>query len=506
MYKEDELKALSLHAFLTRLIWLCVGPLVLLAAYLSITNVLNRQAEGELEAANLAKSIAAMIDQHLHARISALHMLAESPLLDDASRWQDLYREAQGFHQGFGSHVILSDLNMRMLFNTRVTFGSELPLLPRPKGNAAVPTVLATGKPAVGDSFIGPIAKEPLVAIAVPATREDKITFLLLTLFETRHFQEHLERVALPPGWVLTLVDGKQEALARRPSPGLNAAMAVDPATRFVVKLELSPWSVILEIPHDVYRRPLIRVAFILTVALLAVTFISLLGGMWFSRRLARAVASIAENSPSAHSEPVIAEIEGVRTLLKDAAAARESSDKELRESEERYRNIFEAANVGKSVTFPSGQININRAFCEMLGYGPEELHSKTWQELTPAEEIGSVTDLLAPLLRGEKDRVRFEKRYIHKNGSHVWADVSVTLQRAGDGTPLYFITTVVDITERKQAEEALRQKARALRASNAELELFNRTVVNRELRMIEMKEEIDELCRRLGEPPRYRQ
>ena len=500
------MKTLSLQAFLTRLICLCVGPLVLLAAYLSITNVLNRRAEGDLEAANLAKSFAAIIDQHLHARINALHMLAESPLLDDASRWKDLYREAQGFHQGFGSHVILSDLNMRMLFNTRVPFGSELPLLPRPKGNAAVPTVLATGKPAVGDSFFGPIAKEPLVAIAVPATREGKIAFLLLTLFETRQFQEHLDRVAMPPGWVLTLVDGKQEALARRPSPDLNVAMDVDPAARFVVKSELSPWSVILDIPQDVYRRPLILVAFTLTVALLAVTFVSLLGGMWFSRRLARAVASIAENSPSAPSEPVISEIEGVRTLLKDAAATRESSDKALRESEERYRNIFEAANVGKSVTLPSGQVNANRAFCEMLGYGAEELHSKTWQELTPAEEIGFVTDILACLLRGEKDSVRFEKRYIHKNGSHVWADVSVKLQHTGDRTPLYFITTVVDITERKQAEQALRQKAKALHASNAEMELFNRAVVGRELRMVELKKEIDELCRRLGEPPRYRQ
>ena len=60
------------------------------------------------------------------------------------------------------------------------------------------------------------------------------------------------------------------------------------------------------------------------------------------------------------------------------------------------------------------------------------------------------------------------------------------------------------DITERKQAEVALRQKAEALRASNAELEQFNRAMVGRELRMIELKQEIKELCGRLGEPPRH--
>ena len=60
------------------------------------------------------------------------------------------------------------------------------------------------------------------------------------------------------------------------------------------------------------------------------------------------------------------------------------------------------------------------------------------------------------------------------------------------------------NITERKRAEEALWQKAEELRARNEELDLFNRGMVGRELRMIELKEEINELCRRLGEPPRH--
>lgn len=60
------------------------------------------------------------------------------------------------------------------------------------------------------------------------------------------------------------------------------------------------------------------------------------------------------------------------------------------------------------------------------------------------------------------------------------------------------------DITERKQAEVELRAKVEALRASYAELEQFNRAMVDRELRMIELKQEINDLCRRLGEPPRH--
>ena len=123
-----------------------------------------------------------------------------------------------------------------------------------------------------------------------------------------------------------------------------------------------------------------------------------------------------------------------------------------------RYRSLFEAANVGKSVTLPSGEIEVNQAFCDMLGYSPEELRGKTWQELTPPEDVAAVSERLAPLLRGEQHTARFEKRYRHTNGSLVWADVSATLLRDAAGRPLHFITTIVDITQRKETEHKARQ------------------------------------------------
>ena len=95
-----------------------------------------------------------------------------------------------------------------MLFNTRVPFGAPLPTLPRPKGRAAAPAALETGKPAVGDLFVGPIANQPLVAIAVPGLHEGKIDFLVLAIFDARAFQSRLEKVELPRGWSLALLDG----------------------------------------------------------------------------------------------------------------------------------------------------------------------------------------------------------------------------------------------------------------------------------------------------------
>lgn len=333
---------MPLSAFFARLIWLCVLPLVLLAIWLAISYVLTTKTERDLEAANLARNFAIAIDQHLSARIAALNMLAASPLADDPSRWQDLYQEAQGFHQGFGSHVILADLETQMLFNTRVPFGAPLPLLPRPKGRRATDIVVETGRPAISNILFGPVAKEPLVAITVPGLREGKTAFFVISTFELHQFQHRLDQVALPSGWSLTLLDGNGDVIARRALAGFNPETAVDAAGRFVVKSTVSPWSVALAIPRDVYRQPLLVAAATLLTAILGATLIGVLGGLLASRRLTGVVATLTTPSAPRGTRLMIAEIEKVRERLDEAAAVREAAERDRRQSEEALRKAGE--------------------------------------------------------------------------------------------------------------------------------------------------------------------
>ncbi|MCF8109672.1 MAG: transporter substrate-binding domain-containing protein [Desulfohalobiaceae bacterium] len=136
-----------------------------------------------------------------------------------------------------------------------------------------------------------------------------------------------------------------------------------------------------------------------------------------------------------------------------------------LQESLDRFKYMFEAANVGKSITLPSGEVNANKALADFLGYTPDELKGKRWQDLTPPEDVEATERVIGLLLRGEKDAERFEKRYVHKTGALLWADVSVAMRRDAQGKPLYFMTTVMDITEKKSTEEALRQSEEYQRA-----------------------------------------
>ena len=127
-----------------------------------------------------------------------------------------------------------------------------------------------------------------------------------------------------------------------------------------------------------------------------------------------------------------------------------------LQASEEKFRNEFDNSAIGKSFTSLDGSVDVNLAYCEMLGYTKEELAHQNWRHLTHPDDNELTQKNLNKLLSGEKSSVRFRKRLLKKDGSIVWADVNTVLQKDKKGKPHFYITEIVDITERKRAEEAL--------------------------------------------------
>ena len=165
------MSSIRLHSYLVRLIWICIAPLLLLLAVFAYRALDDLWGDQAREGQALAQNVAAAVDRQVQSRIGALQMLAGSPLVRDRKRWPELYESAHGFHKAFGSHVIFAEAGGQMLFNTRVPLGTPLPPLPNVRGHGAAPTALSTGRPAVGDQFLGPIAREYLIAIAVPVVQ-----------------------------------------------------------------------------------------------------------------------------------------------------------------------------------------------------------------------------------------------------------------------------------------------------------------------------------------------
>jgi PAS domain S-box-containing protein len=143
----------------------------------------------------------------------------------------------------------------------------------------------------------------------------------------------------------------------------------------------------------------------------------------------------------------------------------RKQAEETLRASEDKFKYVFDNSTVGKSITLISGEINTNQALCDMLGYTLAEFKSKKWQEITHPDDIELTQREIDQLLSGKRDAARFVKRFIHKDGSVVWVDLSSSIRRAADGQPLYLMTSVIDITERKQTEHALGERMKELQA-----------------------------------------
>jgi PAS domain S-box-containing protein len=133
----------------------------------------------------------------------------------------------------------------------------------------------------------------------------------------------------------------------------------------------------------------------------------------------------------------------------------RKHAEEALRNSEAEFRSVFENSTIGKSLTGPDGKlIKINHAFASMLGYSIDEMEGLIFSEITYPKDMALSKEATRCLLSGEKSEYRMEKRYYHKNGSIVWTDVGTTLLRDNNNIPLYFITSIQDITEHKLAEE----------------------------------------------------
>jgi PAS domain S-box-containing protein len=149
-------------------------------------------------------------------------------------------------------------------------------------------------------------------------------------------------------------------------------------------------------------------------------------------------------------------ELIGYQSSVQDVSD-RKKTEEALRESEDKFKYIFDHSVIGKSITLPAGKISVNKAFCDMLGYRRDELEKTRWQDISHSDDIDFTQKIVNSLLAGEKDSARFVKRYIHKNGSIVWADIGTAVRRDAEGTPLYFLTAITDITELKRVEDELR-------------------------------------------------
>ncbi|MFC5500324.1 PAS domain S-box protein [Caenimonas terrae] len=132
---------------------------------------------------------------------------------------------------------------------------------------------------------------------------------------------------------------------------------------------------------------------------------------------------------------------------------------------EERFAGAFEHAPIGVALLSPDGRwLRVNRTLCEMVGFTEVQLMARTFKDITHPADLGPDMDNMRRIMSGEIGAFQMEKRYIHARGHLVEVMLNVSLVRDQDGRPDYFISHVQDISERKRAEAALREREADLR------------------------------------------
>lgn len=186
----------------------------------------------------------------------------------------------------------------------------------------------------------------------------------------------------------------------------------------------------------------------------------------------------------------------------------RRTAETQLRVSEERLQLALDATNDGLwDLDLRSGLAYLTPHYYDMTGYRPDQVtpDAEFLKRTVHPDDLAQVLKTMKAHLQGKTPSCDFDYRLITPSGEIKWIrGRGRVVERDATGSPLRMVGTITDISARKDAEETLRKQTQELALRNAELERFNRATVGRELDMIALKQQVNELSRQLGQEPIY--
>ncbi|WP_460452505.1 PAS domain S-box protein [Alsobacter sp. SYSU BS001988] len=490
------------------LIVLIIGLLVPVVAFTGL--VLNRYAAGEksryeIEALERARAVASAVDRELSGLQSALQVLATSRLWDTRN-FEQLYQQATEVKSLLDAAIVVKSVDGQQIVNTRLPFGSVLPVS-LPEGDKRA---IATKKPTVSDLFSSATTGLSIVSLNVPIIREGRVVGLISAGLEPGRFARLLVSQGLPEAWTGALVDETGAIIARSRQherfvgaqatadlrqnavgiEGLWVGTTVEgtPVLSAYARSTISGWKAAVGVPIAAVQVPLRRSLLWLIGFGGAALGVSVIIAAWCGRKIASALHSLAASARAlgaaqAVTTPhtVLREVNAVAEALSRAgvdlaerARARDRAEADLEQSKERLERILNTSPVAIVETDDHGVITYaNRASERMLGLERSDIEGRRydapdWVSTTSDGRPMAQEELpVSRALRGETatnittavSRAAGERVVLSVNATPIW----------DDGRVVGALAAFTDISDRDAAENALR-------AETERLDTLNRT------------------------------
>ncbi|GJJ02981.1 hypothetical protein RugamoR64_35190 [Duganella rhizosphaerae] len=506
------------------LVWACALPAVVGVALLA--NHFYQRERAQIQQGSLvtARALIQAVDRDLNTGISMAMALANAPSLDDGDLAGFYTLASKALRPEFpGFNFVLSGRDSVQLLNTVRPFG---PALPDPASLERIRKVFDTGRPVISDVFIGGALKRPLVAVHVPVVRDGKVIYCLSVAFVPERLGAVLREQNLPGDRVAGIFDSRGVIVARskdadryvgRPGSAiLRTGMAgggegmLDSVTLDGTKVysmyshsRLSGWAVAIGVPRSTVLSEMLASIQWIILVLAGLLGMGLAAAWYFARRINHSVGALSHAASALgkngdmrlqDARPVFreaddaiqtlraveAELQQYRNRLESVIEERtlqlQSAQREAINKELRTRTVMDNVGDGIITINANGVIEaFNHAACGIFGYTPEEAVGTNIMRMMPATLRGAHHAGMARYLAGGLPTVvgknNVELQGLRKDGATFALELSIRALLV-DGQHL-FVGIVRDITERKQAESALRLAMEQVQIASAAKDVF---------------------------------
>jgi PAS domain S-box-containing protein len=484
----------STRGYLFGLVAAVVIPLLVFAGLLLTRYAAAERERYERDAAQISRQISLVLDGELTGLLSLLRGLAASAALAGGD-FAGFHAEARRVVGTSDAVVLLRDLGSHQYLNTQAPFGAPLPpAVPIRPDNR---TLLEQGSPLVGDVYRSPISGEPRVPVVLPVRQGDRTTYLLAVTVPTKRFQAVL-RSAVPDGWIVGVGDrggtyvtrsARHEDVSGQPGAPEYLAKAVGRSGTFTsaslegvellagyYRSDFSGWLVGTNVPRAVVERPLQQSVALLGLVGTAALGLSLLLAYRFGGRFTGAAAALAAQATAVgrgHAVPpapaTFREFAVVTEALTAAAVAIGERAREREREVERealLASIFDAAGLSVGIVEVLADdyrfLAANRNVAARFGRRTGELEGRLASELGVAPaDIGAWLAICRRCLAASGS---VAEEYAVRTGDGLRSEFGTFTPLPGSAhEPRRVAFTGVDISDRKRAEQVLRERTHEL-------------------------------------------